>query len=759
MFARRYPLSSASIFLTLIGLAPRASGSPPIASRIDASIDASTAEIRARAALTGSADLSLTTMDRLRSGDTVARFAQTHRGVPVIGRGATVELSATGHVLRTNVSIARHLPADVVPAIAAADASTIARRYTRVSPSSGDAHLVVWPTRDGASRLAYAVVPRVPHGLPTAPYVIVDAASGEVLAARDAVVFAGLVRSYEHNPVRTPNLGDFELPLAPTGNALSNPFLEATNCVDQKTVKPVSFFGLALKVHVCDLVQVALADGNGDFLHAPADEVGSAASKSDAFSEASIYFHASKAYAYFRTLQGDPEAQVTVDKPLKLVANLQIPSGLTSGDIASAGDPDKPLEPFQNAFFSPAGGGLGRIFQQLYGFDGGALWFGQGPNRDYAYDGDVVYHEFGHAVVDATIELGAWHIDARGAIDAPGAMNEGLADYFAAAIAGDPDIGEYAATDFGAGSPVIRTLANQDRCPTSLVGEVHYDSTVFSGALWEARTGLPEAARFEFDAAIYKALRESPPTPELGFDDLAERMLGVLATDQPAGATALESAMKARGILPSCERILSYGGAPVASPEKRFGFIAPGILAAGVKGIAPGIFQLEAKIPAGATRATVTFDVHEGGGSPTSLLGGETTPFAPVILSKIGAPITWTPASKPPHDADQKVSATGEKTRTATFELPAERTSDELFLQIANTGDDDGRYDNVAVAFEVPVAEAPLEPEPPKDDALTTTETGCGCTTPGRTGPGATLAAAGALGAIALTARRRRSRS
>ena len=47
------------------------------------------------------------------------------------------------------------------------------------------------------------------------------------------------------------------------------------------------------------------------------------------------------------------------------------------------------------------------------------MWFGQGPRHDYAYDGDVVYHEFTHAVVDATIQLPS-------AINAPGAMNEGL---------------------------------------------------------------------------------------------------------------------------------------------------------------------------------------------------------------------------------------------------------------------------------------------------------------------------------------------
>src|SRR5207237_8633591 len=128
-------------------------------------------------------------------------------------------------------------------------------------------------------------------------------------------------------------------------------------------------------------------------------------------------------------------------KPLPVVANLQIPAGIASGDFAVAANPDLPLDPFSNAFFSPAGGALGQIFSELYGLKSGALWFGQGPKRDYAYDGDVVYHESPHGVVDKTLRLVAWHVDARGAIDSPGAMNEGLADYFSSAMTGDPNVG------------------------------------------------------------------------------------------------------------------------------------------------------------------------------------------------------------------------------------------------------------------------------------------------------------------------------
>lgn len=713
-----------------------------------------------------SADLTKTTVDHFGDGDVITHYEQTHQGIPVIGRGATIQTDARGNVLAIRRAVASDLPASIVPTVTPANAATIASNATRLRPGANDAHLVIWPTRERGARLAYAVVPRTLPGLPYAVRVIVDAQTGEVIEARNAVVFAGQVKSFEFNPTKTPNASTFPLALLPTGDTLSNPFLESSNCIDQKTVKPVNMFGFDMKLHVCDLVQTAKADNNGDFLFDPSDDPGSVAAKKDAFSEASIYYHAAKAYEFFRTLQGDPEAQVVVDKPLKVIANLQVPAGVTSGNLQKASDPELALDPFQNAFFSPAGGGLGQLFQQLYGFDQGALWFGQGPQRDYAYDGDVVYHEFGHAVVDKTLRLGGWTVDAFGAIDAPGAMNEGLADYFSSAITGDPDVGEYASKDFAGGASVIRTLANNDKCPTAVIGEVHFDSTLFSGALWSARASLPEDQRSKFDATLYKAMRTNPNEPELGYSDLGKLFLATLKTDMPAGATALEKSLNDRGILPTCDRVFTYGDKALASPEKSFGFAAPGTQTVGMSKIAPGILQISAKVPKGATTVTVTFDAREGGGAPTDVLGGQSTPFAPVVLAKFGKAITWTPKAKTPHDAEANVPATGSKSRTAVIDIPVAEdgsSPETVFLQIANTGESDGSYDNIALAFD-PVNPEGTGDQPPTTDpnagnGTQTTESGCACATPG-TSSSTSSALAGMFGlalAFGAVARRRRS--
>jgi len=727
-------------------------------------------ESRARVALTRvspfaasrATSLLTTSTDHFGDGEAIVHFEQTHRGLPVIGRGAAVRLTKTGDEILTTVDLEESLPS-TIPSLAPSAAAAIA---TRVAPgviSSSDAHLVVWPLMGGGSRLAYVVLPRIPAGLPMAPRVVVDAQSGKVLESRDLVRFAK-ANVYRYNPTKTPTLESLDLPLAPTGTKLNNEFLTASNCIDRKHVKPLDVGGFKANVHVCDIEQLATADGAGDFNYTPSDTAAAMSSRSDEYSEISIYYHTAKAYEFFRELQGVADAKVVVDKPLRAVANLQIPAGIASGNLAAAANPDTPLETFSNAFFSPAGGGLGAIFEQLYGLTGGGMWFGQGPVRDYAYDGDVVYHEFSHAVVDATLKLEAWHIDARGAIDSPGAMNEGLADYFSSAITGDPDVGEYASKESSQTASVIRTLANQDACPGSVIGEVHFDSTLFSGALWQARSALPEANRRAFDAAIYKAMRTNPGRGDLGYDDLAKLFMATLTTDLPAGATALDTAMKARGILPSCERIIeAKNGAVKAIDPAIGGFASPGLQSLAVGEMAPGIIQVHTKVGAADGKLVVSFKARaaSGGGNP---LGGQGTPFTPVALVKFGKAITWTfnkKAGEAAHDADKAVDMQAGTRPSATFEIPAGTT--DLFIQIGNKGDTDGAYDDLKIELS-PATVEPVEPEPelppPAETTppgTTTTESGCAVSAPGMsTSFGGLLAGLGL--AVGILRRRRRSR-
>lgn len=693
------------------------------------------------ASLASAADTVVTRVHRFGDGETIVRYAQVHDGIPVLGRGALERYSSIGRRIQNDVDLAAALPSSK-PSIAA--------------PQNG--HLVYWPMRDGSHRLAWAVVRHDAR-------IITDARSGEILEARDPRVFAN-ARVYAQNPVKTPELTSEPLALEPVSDGtgfLTNPFVESHNCIDKKSVKSLDV-GIAVDVHVCDIDQVAKANRSGDFLYDPIDD-GTMAARSDEFSEVAIYYHAAKAYAFFRELQGDPEAQVVEDKPLRTIANLQLPKGLFAGDLTTAKDPNEPLDTFQNAFFSPAAGGLGSVFAQLYGFDAGALWFGQGPKRDYAYDGDVVYHEFTHAVVDDSLKLVAWHVDAFGAVDAPGGMNEGLADYFSCAITGDPDVGEYASTDLGATTGVIRSLTNEDTC-ASVVGEVHADSTVFSGGLWDARTAMPEEDRHAFDRALYKAMLAAPGRGDLGYEGLIALFVQQLKGDLPAGATALQAAMKKRGLLGAdgkgqCERILEYGSDTLTSPQPRLGFAAPGRQSVAVKNIAPGVMQIKAKVPAGATQLLVQFTVGRAASNP---LGGDSKPFAPVVLLKAGAPIVWDEKSSNGHDAAVRATA---KDGEATLDLPDPLDSDTVYVQIASTGDADGAYDEIELHFTKGDGAAggngagadAGEASPPATQTVTT-EDGCGISRRSGTfgGEGFRLGALGPVAALAWIRRKFRRR-
>jgi Zn-dependent metalloprotease len=91
---------------------------------------------------------------------------------------------------------------------------------------------------------------------------------------------------------------------------------------------------------------------------------------------------------------------------------------------------------------------------------------------------DIIYHEYTHNVVAKVY----------GTTDLPyenqsGAMNEGWADYFAATINNNSCMSE----GFE-GMSCLRNLNNSNKYPDNFTNEVHTDSSIFSGALWDLRS-------------------------------------------------------------------------------------------------------------------------------------------------------------------------------------------------------------------------------------------------------------------------------
>ncbi len=92
--------------------------------------------------------------------------------------------------------------------------------------------------------------------------------------------------------------------------------------------------------------------------------------------------------------------------------------------------------------------------------------------------GDVVYHEYGHAINDHYYAANGYNFN-------NGAMDEGYADVWAMAITDYPEIarGFYKSTNAG-----IREYQNSIKVyPKDIVGEVHADGEIIAGSWWWTR--------------------------------------------------------------------------------------------------------------------------------------------------------------------------------------------------------------------------------------------------------------------------------
>jgi Zn-dependent metalloprotease len=126
-------------------------------------------------------------------------------------------------------------------------------------------------------------------------------------------------------------------------------------------------------------------------------------------------------------------------------------------------------------------------FSNAY-WDGQNIVFGRGDGvnyDDFALYSEVIYHEYTHGVTDK-IYTGFYLPYALEA----GAMNEGWSDYFGCLLSPSqsPLVGDGGLV---IGEPAgFRTLSNNYRREVDWANEVHADSQMFSGALWEARTAI-----------------------------------------------------------------------------------------------------------------------------------------------------------------------------------------------------------------------------------------------------------------------------
>lgn len=386
----------------------------------------------------------------------------------------------------------------------------------------------------------------------------------------------------------------------------------------------------------CEPDQMAVSNVDGDFLYDPVEPA-----FDEPFAEVNGYHHANRAAEYFRDTHGFTWT-CGAETLMQLFVNYA----------------EAPRVPHENAAYSPTSGR-----------DCGFMFFGQGRTRDFVYDSDVVCHEFGHAVVDGTSQLGFFVVDRQGLSYDPGSVNEAVADYFAASINGDPAMAEYFRDTTLGAEGALRNLDNAFVCPDDLVGEVHFDGRIFAGFLWDVHEAIGVE---KSDVLVFTSVVSLDTVPSLA--DATETVLATadaLLTSGTIDATdrmAIESAARARGLV-GCGRV-----APLDGGVTRLAFSGTSDVTGSVGGsIAPVQYRID--IPPDAD--SLTIDVTD-----LSARAGEYT-----IHWGTDGPIRFVASRRPPVIADGSMAAGDALTRSSDPPLPRCQT---LYFAI--------RTDNLATA-------------------------------------------------------------
>ena len=379
---------------------------------------------------------------------TRVRLEQRLMGVPVDGHDVILSLDPRGGLVRVHGEPLSTILLDPAPTVAAWDAAAVAEGWAARAWGEGrarpGAELRVWVDLAGRANLVWRLTVLGPEG----PWRLLVHAHDSRLVRADPARVSARADVYATNPAQG-GLVEVELP-GIDGDLLDGPRATVRSCVD---MDPDSLECGALEAW-------AQADGDGDFFYGP-----DATAFEDPLAEVNAYYHLDRVSAWFSDQHAFEHPQ-----PADVAVNMD----------------------FANAFYGDR--------------DGDGTWdlsFGQAEGVDLAYDADVVYHEFGHSVAHDLVGDFGSIFDEHGFDTAPGGLDEGSADLFAAALSGDPLLAEYAAVAFGyTGS--LRDLEPDRLCPDDIHGQSHQDGLIWASLGWnladDVRVGPQRAAELFYGA-------------------------------------------------------------------------------------------------------------------------------------------------------------------------------------------------------------------------------------------------------------------
>ncbi|MBI5528609.1 MAG: hypothetical protein HY897_19945 [Deltaproteobacteria bacterium] len=585
----------------------------------------------------------------------VVQFRPRYRGLDVVGGTLSVGLDRANNVISVTTGLRPLTEIDVRPGLNEFDAWRQALSFVdwtdrpvvkKFDPRG--AKLVVFVTGGGPA-LAYEVSVSQPANMHRWK-VYVDAGDGKFLFKRPNVVFLNQAKVYDPNPgfamdapLSDVTLGDFADNDHTIDKTLNGVRIITKNCAGSGAPKDLfEFDGTLYRGPLCEMVFKTQADGNGDFLAQPLDpaecvnlaqtgtqeELDACFEKNayDEYAEVAMYYHANKVYDYFRGM-GFSELVVS---PIVAGVNLKIPNMYDLFYGGATCEPGKDefgnditictttrFMPFDNAMFMPfdPNDPSAQQYGEFFGVDQDAILFGQGAFIDFAYDGDVIYHEFTHAVIQTVTDNQMVDFDEYGMVIEVGAVNEGMADYFAAALTDDPKTGNYARRADPSGDSLtmspdsIRDIGVQVRCLDDTWGEVHQDGLVISNAVWEARKLFSETFPAKdvqvFHKAVFDSMASWGPVPR--FKTVTEAILSSFSNNPEIGAdfaAAARPKFEANNAH-DCPRVfkLELGRSKDILFSDNYGSL----------NFWPGYFQFSFDVPEGATTLYMGFDAQSSG--------------------------------------------------------------------------------------------------------------------------------------------------
>ncbi len=186
---------------------------------------------------------------------------------------------------------------------------------------------------------------------------------------------------------------------------------------------------------------------------------------------------------------------------------------------------------------------------------------------------DIVYHEFGHSLHNHSLISGVGSWD--------GALSEGLSDFVAATITGDPAM---APGFFNSAEPMRHCdpAGREHRWPEDR-GEIHHTGKIYCGAMFDLRKNLVQlygdaGGRLRTDKLFYESFRRASDIPStyaelLAYDDDD----GNLANGTPHKCE-IDEAYARHGMAEPTEQIGPRVGPPVVSGRTVTMALTPSIL-------------------------------------------------------------------------------------------------------------------------------------------------------------------------------------